>query len=129
MNQAILDMAKTYYNRAGYFDTDVRDILMKQLAGGKLTKEDDKVLVKYCLSSQEKQMLKKDQSLSIREMKNTIFRLIGRQDKIDTSRWAQSTVSKDDMLAIYNFITALPAEFLAEDKSPVGDKSTDRGLH
>ena len=121
MNQAILDMAKTYYNRAGFFDTQVRDILMKQVAGAKITKEDDKILVEYCLKSQEKQMLRKDASLSIRDMKNTMFRLIGRPERIDNSSYCAPNMSKDDVLAIYNFIISLPAEFLAEDKTPIGE--------
>ena len=122
MNNAIYQMAKQYYNEAGYFKTEVRDILMKKLGGQKITKEDDKALTEYCLECQKKQLERKNNDLSIREMKNTIFKLIGRTNLVSNSRYSQSTVSKTDMLAIYQFVTALPAEFLAEDKCKIGSE-------
>ena len=113
-SEQIYDMARSYYNN-GYFRSDIRDILEKK----KRSKEDDGTLIQYSLECQERSLSRRGKDLSIRDMKETIGKLIG--TSLGASRYGQSTVSKDDMTAIYTFITSLPKEFLAEDKSPIGE--------
>lgn len=106
MSASLKSMAEVYY-RAGFFRTYVRDILEKK----KLTKEDEENLLKFCAECQRETMSNRGQGMTIRDMKKTILSIIGRQD-IDIGYG--STVGRTELRAILDFLTSLPAEYIAE---------------
>lgn len=100
----IYDMAQAFLKK-GHFNPKVKAIL----ATGDPSSEDLSALITY-ISKCQNLLLGSINSngLSIREMKCNLFRLIGHS--FTDSRYAGSTVSRADLLAIYNFVIALPSE-------------------
>ena len=107
--QLVVEIAQNFFDM-GYFDVKTRDILTK---GDDLNGVDVDHLLKYISHSQKIVLDAPSGELSMREMKNKIFNLIGASGRT-TGRGYGSygcTVSKDELKTIYNFIIALPTEY------------------
>lgn len=108
----VVEIAQNFFDM-GYFDVKARDILKK---GSDLNEEEEvNFLLKYIAHSQRIVLDAPNGELSMREMKNKIFNLIGSSGRVKESSGGYGsygcTVSKDDLKAIYNFIIALPTDY------------------
>lgn len=107
--ERIVEIADNLF-QAGYFDIKVREILNKD----KPSMDDEKELLDYIDKSQKIALSTPQGELSMREMKTRIFKLIGADyDSIGYDNYSYgTTVSKKDLKKIYNFIIALPNEYI-----------------
>tara|TARA_R110000868_G_C10973188_1_gene771476 strand:- start:23400 stop:23747 length:348 start_codon:yes stop_codon:yes gene_type:complete len=103
--EIILDVSKKFL-QSGYFDAKVKSIVYKTDDGGEVDNKDTLVLMKYIQHCQQFNLDNGKSELSIRDMKNNIFRMIG----VDTSNTYGSTISRDEIKTIYTFFVNLPAE-------------------
>jgi len=111
-NQEILIEVARNFIKMGYYDVKVRDTLESK----KVTAAAETHLLKYIAHCQKLSITTHRSDISIREMKKQLFNLIGYIDPNESrsSYYAyQATVSKSDLTAIYNFITALPTEYFS----------------
>lgn len=103
--ETIVNLAQNYFN-AGHFDNKIKIVLQTD----KLKEEDVSYLLKYVSYCQKINLNSNKVELSIKEMKAIIFKLIGTDSN---SSW-DSTLSKSDVKAIYNFIISLPSNCFKE---------------
>jgi len=104
------------YLAIGYFDNEVRDIVRQVKQDDELDSEQLKFLYSYVARCQQKDMSSGRSDFSIKEMKQTIMKMIGSDSLINSY---SSTVSRPELKAIYNFIVNLPSEVFLNKGSNV----------
>ena len=101
----IRDMANDFMN-TGYVDIGVRAILASE---SRRSSNDVSYLIRYIRECQKRIVNETKRPLSIREMKENMFKLIGVQPSVNHSYMA--TLNRADIVAIYNFIIKLPDKY------------------
>ena len=103
----LLKLVQEYFSE-GYFDSNVRDLLTNT------SFIDDEIdeLWDYVFKIQSMIMRSQKDTLTVTNMKKEVSRLIG--VPLSGGNYNGSTVNKDDMHRIYQFITSLPKEYLKD---------------
>ena len=104
--QIIVEMAEAFAAK-GHLDPKVKAVL---ISDAELSSDEVTMLLKYISECQAAELKSETGELTIRNMKKNIFNLIGGTP----SRGC--TVSRSDLVSMYNFITKLPHGYFITGK-------------